>query len=75
MAATWRLTVPGMQVHGNVRRRGHVCREQGGVGPGGQKCAVSGHRSLGALARASSEGTQPGSIRPPEVREDPLRGS
>jgi hypothetical protein len=30
MAATWRLTVPGMQVHGNVRRRGHVQGARGG---------------------------------------------
>ena len=64
MAATWRLTVPGMQAHGNVRRRGHVCREQGGVGPGGQKCAAAGHCSQGALpsvVRADIAGVDPAS--------------
>jgi hypothetical protein len=27
-----------------------MCKEQGGVGPGGQKCAAAGHCSKGALA-------------------------
>jgi len=30
MAATWRLTALGMQVHGNVRRRGQVQGARGG---------------------------------------------
>jgi hypothetical protein len=47
MAATWRLTVPGMQVHGNVRRRGQYAGSKGGSAPAARNAPYRGivHRA------------------------------